>query len=246
MSELNWARMKVELLRGGVSPKYATRTLDELKAHYSDLKGQAINDGLSESEANERASTSIGDEQLLLREVLNKPELQSLTWRFPKTVFILGPTLVVIASFAILALVLIVFASTRPWFGSMSAGVEIALWEKILLEGLTAFNCYLVTPLLAIVSVILAKRRLINPQWPAVGILVLAILGSGWAYSLAWPSEMIPGLLQINWGYSFLPRAIRGDHDIQNYLQILFTLLTSISFWQIYKPRANKESDSPT
>ncbi|MBT8147903.1 MAG: hypothetical protein KJN90_13685, partial [Gammaproteobacteria bacterium] len=75
-------------------------------------------------------------------------------------------------------------------------------------------------------------------------IVVLAVLGSGWAYTLSWPTEFTRGSLSINWGYSFLPRAIRGDHDLQNYLQILAALSLAALTWRFYRPFGSLDAES--
>ncbi len=48
MSELNWQELRVGMLKNGIAPKYARRTILELKSHFAELKGLAIDEGLSE------------------------------------------------------------------------------------------------------------------------------------------------------------------------------------------------------
>ena len=244
MSLINWRSIRYQLLKGGIAPSDTVRTIRELKEHYSDLINRAIEDGISEREAEQRASLALGDEQTLVAEFLNKPELRSFSSRHPKVSYLLGPTTTALASIGVFALLLYFLASSRTWLSSMSAGVEIAWWEKVLLEGLLIFNCYLLVPLLAIATVVFAKQRITKPLWPALGILVLVILGSGWAYTLSWPTDALRGSLSINWGYSFLPRAIRGDHDLQNYIQIILALALASIAWRFYDPLKTLASDT--
>lgn len=246
MSGMNWNYMRYELLRGGVKTKYIDRTLNELKSHYTDLKQQGIADGLSEHDANARAKASIGDEHTLLSEILSKPELRSVIWRFPKSVFSIGPTLTAIAFTLMTLIVFFGYLNSATWFGDASAGMHVLTWEKLLVSGVLAFNCYVLTPLVAIGTVILAKQRHINFFWPAVGIVVLAIIGSGWAYVIVWPADTLAGSLNINWGYSFFPRAIRGDHDLQNFGQIIFTLIITAVCWRAYHPLPSDSTLRPT
>jgi len=243
MSVINWRNIRYQLLKGGIAPGKIDRTIRELQEHYLDLKNKALEDGVSEREAEQRASAALGDEQTLVVEYLNKPELQSFTSRFPKVFFLFGPTIAALASLGIFASLLYFLASTRSWFSNMSAGADIAVWEKILIEGLLVSNCYLVVPLLVIATVVFAKQRMATLLWPALGILALAVLGSGWAYTLSWPTDALRGSLSINWGYSFLPRGIRGDHDLQNYVQIFLTLFLATIVWRYYDPTRTLRSE---
>lgn len=245
MSGLNWNEMKYELLRCGVKTKYITRTLSELKCHYADLKQQGINEGLTEQEADNRAKARIGDERTLLTEILSKPELRSVIWRFPRSVFAIGPSVAVI-SYNLITLVLAIgFATSTVWSEGFSPGMQISLWQKLLVNGVLLFNCYLLTPMVAIVTVILARQRNMDILWPALGVVVLAIIGSGWAYTIAWPDNTMVGNLSINWGYSFFPRAIRGDHDLQNFGQIAFTLVLTLACWRMYNPLRRDMTNHP-
>ena len=236
MSELNWQNLRMDMLRNGVAPKYVRRTILELSSHFAELKSQALREGLSELEASRRAQGEIGDDATILKEVLSKPELRSWQSRFPRLFFLIAPSLTLITSFALVVASLLYFAYSASWLGDMESGADIAAWRKGVINGWFMLNCYLVAPLLALATVAMAKERLIEPLWPAFGILLLALLGCGWAYSIAWPTAETAGSFSLNWGYSFFPRAVRGDHDIQNYLKILATLSAAGLFWRLYDP----------
>jgi hypothetical protein len=244
MSELDFREMRVELIRGGVAPKYIERTLMELNTHYRELKNQAIIDGLAENEAQERARQAIGNESTLVKEILSKPELKSLSWRFPKTLFILAPLLALVLSIGIFLGVLILLFIYLPSMTEMDPGTSPALWIKMLLEISSIFNLYLMPSILAVFTILFAKQRMVDLKFPIIGIALLTIIGSGWAYSIEWPTAVAQGNMSFNWGYSFLPRYISGDHDMKNYVQIMVTLALSFIAWQVYNPFKLNEVDS--
>ena len=244
MSELNWKNIRYQLLKGGMAPKYIDRTIRELKEHGLDLKNKALADGVPEREAELNASMALGDEQSLVNQFLNRPELRSFTSRYPKIFYLIGPTLAALASLGLFASLLFYLGSTRTWFSTMSAGTDIAFLDKFLVEGLLFFNCYLMVPSLVIATVVFARQRMVARLWPLLGIITLTVLGSGWAYTLHWPTDAVNGALHINWGYSFLPRSIRGDHDLQNYMQIAITLLLAAVTWRLYDPWKNLRSST--
>ena len=233
MSELNWQELRVNMLKNRVAPKYARRTILELKSHFAELKSRAIDEGLSDTAAQQRARSEIGDEATILKEVLSKPELRSIPSRFPRVFFAIVPTLSLLVTFA---LTLFLFLVAYESWNAIDAGKELAVWQKLPVQAWFLASCYLLVPGYALVTIAIAKARFINPFWPAIGIVTMAFLGSSWAYTLDWPTAESAGAFSINWGYSFFPRALRGDHDLQNYLQILTTLAAAIVFWRMYDP----------
>ena len=75
--------LRLELLRGGVSPIYVERTIIELGEHYEDLERDALGAGMSREEAAQAARTMLGSEQTILQAVLARPELLSWSRRWP-------------------------------------------------------------------------------------------------------------------------------------------------------------------
>jgi hypothetical protein len=75
--------LRLELLRGGVSPIYVERTIIELGEHYEDLERDALETGMSREEAAQTARTMLGGETVILQAVLARPELQSWSRRWP-------------------------------------------------------------------------------------------------------------------------------------------------------------------
>ena len=75
--------MRLELLRGGVSPIFAERTIIELSEHYEDLERDALDSGLASDEAARVARATLGTDQVLAAAVLARPELLSWSRRWP-------------------------------------------------------------------------------------------------------------------------------------------------------------------
>jgi len=243
MSQLNLERMRIELLRGGVSPKFVKRSLIELDTHFQDLKDQAMNDGFSEEEADEKAGATIGSENILIKEILNKKELKTWSWRYPKMLYIFGPIITLILSFAILLISLMSIQSVTPVF-MPDQGTEVPTIAKVLVEFLIVFNFEFLTPMLAIFTLMMAKSRLIPARWAVVGVVVLIFLGSGWAYAINWPTADLVGMINFSWGYSFLPRPVSGVNDFQNYVRIITTFTLCTLAWWAYRPMGSAPKNS--
>jgi len=160
MSELNWQELRVSMLKNGVAPKYARRTILELKSHFRASIGQAIADGMSEDAARKRAREDIGDESTILKEILSKPELRSLPSRFTRSFFLLTPTLSLLLTFGI---TLLLFLWGYESWNAIDAGRELAAWQKLPIQVWFLASCYLLVPCYAIITIVIAKQRLVNP-----------------------------------------------------------------------------------
>lgn len=236
MAELNLQRMRIDLIRGGVAPKFINRTLAELSAHYSDLKSQAIADGFSEKDAREKANKAVGDEKTLTNEILNKQELKSWLWRYPKSIFLLAPLLILILSILVFGVLVFLIDKFSPEIIQLLAGTDSPLWAKSLIELVSFFMVYVLTPMLAVGIIVVAKQRMIQFHWPIMGMALLMFVGCGWGYSINWPTEATGGNINFNWGYSFFPRAIRGQHDLHNLMNMLTTISLAAITWWVYRP----------
>jgi hypothetical protein len=83
MPNREFEALRLELLRGGVSPIYVERTIIELGEHYEDLERDALGAGMSREEAAKTARTMLGSEQAIVAAVLARPELLSWSRRWP-------------------------------------------------------------------------------------------------------------------------------------------------------------------
>ena len=84
MPERQFESLRLELLRGGVSPVYVDRTIFELADHYADLESAALSSGLCADEAARAASAAIGNERAIAAAVLAHPELLTFSTRYPR------------------------------------------------------------------------------------------------------------------------------------------------------------------
>ena len=82
-SREQFAALRLELLRGGVSPLYVERTILELGEHYEDLENDARCAGMSEEDAALTALKMLGSEQTIAAAVMARPELMSWSHRWP-------------------------------------------------------------------------------------------------------------------------------------------------------------------
>lgn len=77
--------LREALKRGGVARRYIDRTLEELADHHADLEADALAAGCTRAEAARRASQALGTGASIAEAVLSRPELKSLSARWPRT-----------------------------------------------------------------------------------------------------------------------------------------------------------------
>jgi hypothetical protein len=97
------ARMALRLQRGGVSSRHVLRGLRELRDHRADLVKRLTADGSDQDTARCEANALLGDPDLLVEQMIARPELRSRARRFAWLLFVLGP-LPMIAMLCVLAI----------------------------------------------------------------------------------------------------------------------------------------------
>jgi hypothetical protein len=85
MRERQLESLRLELLKGGVTPFYVERTIAELGEHYADLEIAALAAGLTAEEAARSASDALGDERAIVAATLARrvPEFGRCDRRTP-------------------------------------------------------------------------------------------------------------------------------------------------------------------
>jgi hypothetical protein len=84
MRERQLESLRLELLKGGVTPFYVERTIAELGEHYADLEIAALAAGLTAEEAARTASDALGDERAIVAATLARRELLTFSTRWPR------------------------------------------------------------------------------------------------------------------------------------------------------------------
>jgi len=84
MREGQFESLRLELLRSGVSPVYAERTVLELEEHFFDLESAALASGADADEASRLALVTLGNQRAIAAAILSRPELLSFSTRYPR------------------------------------------------------------------------------------------------------------------------------------------------------------------
>lgn len=235
MPSINWRNLQLTLLRGGVAPKYARRTIQELQQHHADLVREFLAKGVSHDEAVARANHDVGDAQTIAQEVLAKRELLTWSYRFPKLVFLAVP----IVGYPILFLTLFFSTILLPikLFESQGDSTQhLADWVITLLYCLLFFYSYLLAPLFLVGVSMLSRRRTTKLLWPLIAVVVVAFIGSGLSFHLI--RSLTPGesSLGLTWGYSFLGIPTADNATTLSLLRMTATVAVCGACMYFYRP----------
>ena len=99
MLQSRFDRLSERLLDAGIAPRHVRRYVRELSDHFDDLVREERADGAAKELAETRALARLGNDDTLAEAMLSRPELRSLTARFPWAVFGLGPIVLLIAGY---------------------------------------------------------------------------------------------------------------------------------------------------
>jgi hypothetical protein len=196
-------QLRERLLRAGIAPRHVRRYVGELRDHFDDLVAEDLKRGVPRHAAEAEAHTRLGTDEALAAAMLQRPELRSLTARFPWLVFGAGPVLmlailVVAATFiegSFLQLLVQTPALPRP--------IKPA-WLKF---GLTVWNwlaTYGTPVVIAAVLIAIGERQRIAFAWIVTGTLVICLFGANQELVIHWqepgPSELSLGYELSYWG----------------------------------------------
>jgi hypothetical protein len=178
--DLQYQRLSERLLQAGIAPRHVCRTVRELSDHFDDLVREEIAGGAARELAETRALSRLGSEEDLTQAMLSRPELRSLTARFPWAVFGLGP-IVLVALSVVGGLFFEVWLINHTsfvwaWFHMQPSPASARIATKIY----TAYNMLVVFggPLLfAWLFYWIGSRQRMPRAWIIAGVVTVCVMG---------------------------------------------------------------------
>src|SRR5437762_5836497 len=93
MTTRRFEGLSQRLLRAGIAPRHVKRLISELEAHFVDLVAEQRSVGLSQAESESQAAVRLGTDDVLIANILARPELHSWARQWPWLAFVLLPLL---------------------------------------------------------------------------------------------------------------------------------------------------------
>ena len=167
--------LRERLLRAGVAPRHVRRYLTELADHLADLRAEEERAGRSRADAESAALNRLGGADELARAMMNQRQFQSWCVQAPWAMFGLAPVL-----FLAIAWFVALFILWSGWQiflpGAETPFVRIN-GLAILYFGLGKM-IYFGAPILVGWGIaLIAARQRLNAVWPAVGLILIALMG---------------------------------------------------------------------
>jgi len=173
-------RLSERLLAAGIAPRHVRRYVRELSDHFDDLVREESEGGASRELAQTRALSRLGHESDLAEAMLARPELRSLTSRFPWAVFGLGPiallALSVVGGIFLEIWIINHTSFVWAWFHMQPSPATARVATKIY----TAYNTLVVFggPLLfAWLFTWIGTRQRMPQAWIIAGVAIVCVLG---------------------------------------------------------------------
>lgn len=91
MREPDFNDLAARLLKSGITPYHAHRTVNELRDHYDDLVDAAVDDGASSKIARRRAAAELGTMEDFVTEMAAHRELKTWALRYPQLAVVVYP-----------------------------------------------------------------------------------------------------------------------------------------------------------
>jgi hypothetical protein len=186
MSQPPFDRLSERLLHAGIAPRHVRRYVRELSDHFDDLVREEKAGGAARDRAGTRALSRLGNDDDLANAMLSRPELRSLTARYPWAVFGLGP--IVMIALSVVAALYLEFGLLTffNWvihgvmgYTPASAAAKVAN-AKMVTQIFTAYNTLVVygAPLVfAWLFYRIGSRQRMPTTWIVTGVALVCVLG---------------------------------------------------------------------
>src|SRR5438552_2729601 len=215
MTTRRFEGLSQRLLRAAIAPRHVKRLISELEAHFVDLVAEQRSVGLSQAESESQAAVRLGTDDVLIANILARPELHSWARQWPWLAFVLLPLLALPLQFVLsmLAAVGVVSFSTQV-LGMTAHHPGVVPW---VVAGLQAYGMWIAPIAAASAACFLAVRSGAPLAWPIVGSALIALLGAATNASFEWSPAVPRGALSAGIG---------PDLGLTGGLRAILTILT--------------------
>jgi hypothetical protein len=174
MADHPFENLRLALLRLGVAPRHARRTVLELDRHLHQLIQEGLQRGDSEESAHLAARDLLGTDEVLLNRYAEMPELRSWASRWPAVWFTLVPLICCVVLFVAMIAILCSFGELMSAY---LQHVHVSARVSSRSDWLVQIVFLWVLPLsIAAAFAVLAYRQRVALHWPIAGIAIVCCL----------------------------------------------------------------------
>ena len=180
MPQPRFDRLSERLLHAGIAPRHVRRYIGELADHFDDLAREELAGGAARELAETRALSRLGNDDDLAQAMLSRPELRSLTARYPWAVFAMGPVaLLAVSVAAALYLEIGIIKTATVWAPvlGVTPGPAAAKWFTRAMLVWNTFAVFIAPLLFAALIYLVGSRQRISQAWIVTGVAIACVLG---------------------------------------------------------------------
>ncbi len=200
--------LRERLLRAGIAAGQADRYIAELKDHLDDLCAEERQAGWSPNDAEARAMKRLGYVDALAEAMIARREFQAWGARTPIRAYVVTPPLVLAVATAVWLAALVATCNGLRHAGAAPA--DWATWMRPLADGAAWFSNTALSMVLGWGLAATAIRQRARPQWPMLGLVVLAAAGAALQVGVTLPVAGAPGEIGLGSGPSGSPFGLAG------------------------------------
>jgi hypothetical protein len=181
VSHARFDELRERLLRAGIAPRHVRRYIAELRDHFDDLVREETANGLPRDAAESAARARIGSDDTLAQIMLARPELRSLTSRYPWAVFGLGPIVMLALSIVVALQIEVWLLDLTSYVAGTLMGIQPSLaTARRVTMAFTVYNALAVygAPLaFAALLYWVGSRHRTPKAWMVTGVAIVCVLG---------------------------------------------------------------------
>jgi hypothetical protein len=170
-----FAELRERLLRAGVAPRHVRRYLKELADHLADLKAEENRAGRNGADADEAALVRLGGVDELARAMTEKRKFQAWFARAPWAMFGFAPLLLLVGAYFVALLIL--WSGWRMFLPGAETPFVRLEGFAVIYFGVGRMLYYSAPVLIGWGIGLVAARQRFKLVWPAVGLVLTALLG---------------------------------------------------------------------
>ena len=185
MPHERFEELRERLLRAGIAPRHVRRYISELRDHFADLVREEMKAGATQDGAAQAAHARIGSDNDLSAVMLARPELRSVTARFPWAVFGIAPVPMLVITIVAAVLMEGLFLYLAGLWGETLPATPPD-WVKFLVFQWNLLVTYVAAPMIAALLCVLGVRQRMSTQWIMFGAALVCIVGAFHLVDATW------------------------------------------------------------
>jgi hypothetical protein len=233
-----FSELRERLLRAGVAPRHVRRYLNELRDHFADLKAEEQGAGRGSGDAESAALVRLGGSNDLVKAMVEQRQFQSWCARAPWVLFGLTPLALLAAAWSVALFILwsgwqMFLPGADTPFGVHPGPHRLFELSNIYFQ--VGRMIYFFAPIVIGWGVaILAARQRLRAVWPALGFVLIALVGAALEVQVRRP-DVTGGAGHVSMGFASGPALQVVSADLVHALVFISIMAVPYLIWRVQR-----------